>query len=154
MEFKGTKKEQRQEVERLMLIMESNHFLLPDSFSDLIELDLSNFSYKTYVGTRGKGRYIHIEITKDNEEKLTINFHGQKITTDEDVSKISAISTILNYVELIYKEKHSFENHETGIKDLKKKIRREKDTIKSAQKEIESLRNQIQGIIDVKNQQP
>ena len=108
MEFKGTKGEQRQEVVRLMLIMESNHFLLPDGFSDLIELDLSNFSYKTYVGTRGKGRYIHIEITKDNEEKLTINFHNEKITTDEDLSKISSISTILNYVELIYKEKHRY----------------------------------------------
>jgi hypothetical protein len=140
------KKEQINRLKELVSKMELNHYLLPEAFSDEIEMTFENFSYKTYVGGRGKGRYITFHIFLEDRREIQIMFRNESISTNEDIGKRFSLATILIYIELIYAEKHSFENHSEGIKPLKNKIRKEFDRITSAKKEIKSLREQIKGM--------
>ena len=145
-DMKATLKQKLERIEELISKMETNHFLLPDSWSDEVQMVLEDFSYKTYVSaprSYGDKRYINLEIYVDG--KITeIDFRGKEIKTQQTIGKKPvSVMDVLYYLEAIYKEKHSFENHDQGIRKLKEDLKGVRGYIKSYKKNEESILSQI-----------
>jgi len=142
-----TSKQKLGRIEELISKMETNHFLLPDSWSNEVQMVLEDFSYKTYVSaprSYGDKRYINLEIYVDGKIKTKIDFRGKEIQTLQTIGKKSvSVTDILYYLEAIYKEKHSFENHDQGIRKLKADLKRVRGYVKSYKEDEESILSQI-----------
>lgn len=139
------------EVMRMVKVMNGNHFLLPRTWSETIDIDLKDWSYRTYCAdtSSSESLYIHIEIHKD--EKQVVNFHFNKsdIIISTSVENNITAKDMYDYISTIYNEKHSFSEHNEGLKALRKKIRKQKSIIKSAEKEIDMLEKEVQGLKDL-----
>tara|TARA_R100000501_G_C2544943_1_gene62099 strand:- start:56 stop:316 length:261 start_codon:yes stop_codon:yes gene_type:complete len=77
-----------------------------------------DWSYRTYVSAprdyKSK-RYINIEITLPNKSLIKLDFRGLEIQVNHTIGKKAVTAKdVLYYVSEIYKEKHSFENHDDG----------------------------------------
>jgi hypothetical protein len=132
--------------------MAENSFLMPDGFSDVIDLQANDYSYKTYVGNRRlHDRYIGIYIMLDGKEITEVFFSSDgRIIVKKEVSVNLSMNKFLELVELIYNEKHSFANHNEGARKLRKSIREATQKIKSIEKEIKSYREQLDGLKHLK----
>jgi hypothetical protein len=132
--------------------MAENSFLMPDGFSDVIDLQANDYSYKTYVGNRSlRDRYIGIYIVLGGEEITEVFFSSDgRIIVKKEVSVNLSMNKFLELVELIYNEKHSFVNHNEGARKLRKSIREATQRIKSIEKEIKSYREQLDGLKQLK----
>ncbi len=135
--------------------MEQNTYLLPDGFSNEIQIMEKQETYKTYVGNRGDNRYITITYTFENQEKLEIKVRNNKIVID-DYNPFERIENleekIIYIVNSIYKEKHSFIENAEGIKSLRRKITELKRTNKYNEQEIDKIRNQIEDYLKLKKE--
>jgi hypothetical protein len=134
----------------LLSKMEQNTFLLPDGFTEVVDMMFEEWSYKTYVGKRGAGRYIIFYIYKDdpNKEIYEIVFRGEEIQIKQSIlEKSLTANKIYQFVEAIYKEKHSFEMFDDSLKTLRKDLRSKKQKKEAIEKEIQKLN---QKIIDAK----
>jgi hypothetical protein len=144
-------KELLQETLSMIDKMSQNTYLLPNGWSDKIEMSNFDWCYKTYVSesTRSKiGRYINIDIYNENNDKTNeFLIRSEKIEVSHVLGqKPIDIKTVNFYISEIFKEKHSFENHVEGVKPLKVKIKRANEQIKSYQKDIEDYKNQIEDL--------
>jgi hypothetical protein len=139
------KKEIKQSLD-LVSKMEQNTFLLPDVFSEVIDMMFEEWSYKTYVGTRGLGRYIVFYIYKDDPNKCIYEmvFRNEDIEIKQSISEVNLTANkIYQFVEAIYKEKHSFEMFDDSLKTLRKKLRYTKEQKKNIEKEIKKINQEI-----------
>ena len=139
------------ELNELINKMIKNHFLLPNSYSDKIQMLSHDFSYRTYVADNSRNvnnRYVNLEIYDISDCKIiTIAFRQNNIVEIcKDITLNFSLDKILEIVKAIYKEKHSFENHAEGIKPLKEKISLNIGRIRSLQKENEEIKLQIEGL--------
>ena len=129
--------------------MEKNTFLLPDSWTELVQLCDSPLAYKTYVGGRNANRYINIEIY--NYEKrfdgrsFAINIRKKNIEVDGDspFDKRVTAQQVHDIIAQIFKDKHSFENHNEGVRVKREKITSLTRQILTAKKEIKKLEQEI-----------
>ena len=134
--------------------MENNTFLLPDSWTDLVQMASRPFSYKTYVGGRGNDRYINIEVYLSEK-----NFNGRifAINIRKDIVSIDGYNLfgkrlspvdVHKIIKDIYVEKHSFENHNEGERAIRTKMTSLRQSIKSAKENLIKLEEQL---LDLKN---
>jgi len=126
--------------------MEQNTFLLPDAFTEVVDMMFEDWSYKTYVGTRGSGRYIIFYIYKDEPSECIyeIVFRDEEIQIKQSIlEKSLTANKIYQFVEAIYKEKHSFEMFDDSLKTLRKKLRTKKEQKKNIEKEIKKINQEI-----------
>jgi hypothetical protein len=139
-------------IEELISQMEQNHFLLPDSWSSEIQMANHDWSYKTYVSAPrnyGNKRYIVLEI-KDLDIKVT--FHLGEIKHDHVLGgKTIKPQDLLFYIEEIYKEKHSFDNHVDGKRKIREEIKILKSKIKRIEENIQGKKQELEGIENLKN---
>lgn len=135
-------------IERIS-VMEHNDYLLPQTWSDIIDMTFHDWSYKTYKGDgRGKDRYINIHIVKAGADVLVIEFRSNDsiYLIQPESTKMYKISDALDFINAIYEEKHSFENHNEGARKLRKDIREKQQRVKDYLKEIEGLKKQLTGL--------
>lgn len=149
-----SEKKVKDRLNNLVNKMAQNSFLMPDSFSDVIDLQANEYSYKTYVGTRElSGRYIIIYITLEGEDIIEVVFsRDEEIIVKKSIDVVFSLRKFLELFELIYEEKHSFSNHDEGARKLRKSIREAKGRIKTIEKEIQSYRDQLEGLKNLSNQ--
>lgn len=141
------KKEIKEDILRMITQMECNTFLLPDSWSENIQMQHKDYMYRTYVGTRGNSRYINLEKYIGNEKQLSILFRGNKIElSDGDIFKPINIKEIYNFIKEVYDELHSFKNHNEGARRIRKEISSRLQTISNAQNDIKKLKQQLEDL--------
>jgi len=137
---------------RIIKNMEGNKYLLPDSHSDWFEMATSDFRYKTYVGDRGEGkRYISIVIERPSNSYEVV-FANEEIILGEYklFGKNPSKQKVVNDVEEIYKEKHSFIEGAEGIKSLKKELSLIVGRIKNLQKDRDRKLSEIRDFNSIK----
>ena len=139
-----SKQQLKDEMLRMIGDMEANTFLLPDSFTDEIQMASRDAVYKTYVGGRGANRYIQIYYSSD-DFKVNIIFTRDKITTGEvDIlARKPSIEKVFDVVQAIYKEKHSFDDRANGVAKIRAKIRDTKKKVAEGKELIKKLEQQI-----------
>jgi len=135
------KKELKKEILKFIENMEGNTFLLPESWSEEIQMETEDFAYKTYVGGRGNGRYINIQIT--NGVEITFRKNDIFVNNEDVFSKRITPQKVYDIVSAIYKEKHSFKNHSEGERKIRKEITKNKKTIKRIKKETDDLTKRL-----------
>lgn len=132
---------------KMIINMESNTFLLPNAWSEEIQMTNKQEFYRSYVGTRGGyGRYINFEYTFESGERLSVNIRGDIISVESlDVfSQPADLKQRVSYViTSIYKEKHSFVADAEGIKNIRVKIRDLMKDKKEIDSKIANLKKQI-----------
>jgi len=148
-------KKQLEEINVLISKMEQNHFLLPDSWSDTIEMTNHEWSYRTYVAAPRNlrvDRYINIEIYVGTKKIHDINFRGNDIIIEKKLGgKSLSVTKVLFYVGEIFKEKHSFENHYQGKRKIRKEISRLNEDLRSIKKQIQSKKNELEGVKSIES---
>ncbi len=144
------KKQYLEEIDRMIKVMYQNHFLLPNSWSDTINLDEHDWSYRTYC-SRDNSMYITLEIFEDAKKVYDIKFRSNEIELNCPLGKVLKESDVYNYLKVIYDEKHSFSEHNEGIKSLRAKITQERTNIRNSNTKIEEYKNQIEGLKQLKN---
>lgn len=143
------KKQLYKEIIEMIRAMENNTFLLPDSWSELVQMASQPFSYKTYVGGRGSDRYINIEIYNTGKEyagsNFAVNLRKDIVSIDgENVfGKRLRPAQIHGLIKDIYTEKHSFENHHEGERAIRTTIADCLKTISSSRKKIKELEQRL-----------
>lgn len=143
------KKQLHKEIIEMIKGMENNTFLLPDSWTDLVQMASHPFSYKTYVGGRGNNRYINIEVylseKKFDGRAFTINIRKEIVSVDGDNlfgKRLSPVD-VHKIIKDIYVEKHSFENHNEGERAIREKMTSLRKSIKSAKDSLAKLEEQL-----------
>jgi len=131
--------------------MEQNTFLLPDSWSDSVQMTKADATYRTYVSSRGGGRYINLEY-RGRGETLNVEFRGNDIfVSNQDITKKSVTAKrLLEIVQSIYEEKHSFIESAEGIRGIREKIAQRKATIHSAKEGIKKLEVELSDLLLLK----
>ena len=125
--------------------MESNTFLLKDSWSDNVELINSDYIYKTYVGRRGDtDRYIVFEIRDKKENIVKVSFFKNNVSLEKPLELKFSIDDVIKVLEEIFNEMHSFKNHSEGLRKVKQKITEARNRIKSSEAEIKKLNAELE----------
>jgi hypothetical protein len=143
------KKELYQKSMDMIEAMEQNTFLLPESWAEIIQLSDSPLAYKTYVGGRGASRYINIEIynyeKRFDGKSFAINIRKQNIEVDGDspFGKRVTAQQVHDIIAQIFKDKHSFENHDSGVRTKREKISTLKRQIQTAKRDIAKLEQEL-----------
>lgn len=139
------KSEIKKQILEKISIMEQNTFLFPLSWSEKIEMEDYSWSYKTYnSGSKGVSRYHNIEIYNSDIKILDINFRNSNIEIIQNLDlKAITYLDVLNYVSIIFDEKHSFKNHSEGKRKIRKSINEKKQLVKNNLKEIELLEQRL-----------
>jgi len=103
------------------------------------------WSYKTYnSGSKGVSRYHNIEIYNSSSKVLDINFRNSNIEIIQNLDlKPVTYLDVLNYVSIIFDEKHSFKNHNEGKRKIRSSINEKKRFIQNTLKEIELLEQRL-----------
>jgi hypothetical protein len=143
--MKNEKSKLKDEVLSKISIMENNTFLFPISWSEKTDMVNEEWSYKTYnSGNKGLQRYHNFEIYINDKKIVDIQFRGNSIQILQDLSeKQITLKTVSFYISTIFKEMHSFKNHNEGKRDIRKKINERLSNIERLKKEIEKLRQQL-----------
>ena len=138
-------KEIKQTIIGLISTMESNTFLLPDSWSDDMQMSTRDMSYKTYVGSRGAGRYINI-VMSSPELNIEIDIRGEEITLDKMglFQKRVQPKQVLELIQAIYNEKYSFRESAEGLTKLRKEIAEKRASINRNKSELLVLQKQVE----------
>lgn len=124
--------------------MESNKFLLKDSWSETIPMMTTDYEYRTYVGQRtDKDRYINIELFKLGIQKVEILFRKKEIHISKPIDFKFDINDVFNIVESIFNEVHSFKNHDEGLRLVKSKIIDCKRSIKLEEERLVKLQQEL-----------
>lgn len=124
--------------------MESNTFLLKDSWSETIPMITTDYEYRTYVGKRtDKDRYINIELFKLGIQKVEILFRKKEIHISKPIDFKFDINDVFNIVESIFNEVHSFKNHDEGLRLVKSKIIDCKRSIKLEEERLVKLQQEL-----------
>lgn len=124
--------------------MESNTFLLKDSWSETIPMITTDYEYRTYVGQRtDKDRYINIELFKLGIQKVEILFRKKEIHISKPIDFKFDINDVFNIVESIFNEVHSFKNHDEGLRLVKSKIIDCKRSIKLEEERLVKLQQEL-----------
>ena len=124
--------------------MESNKFLLKDSWSETIPMITTDYEYRTYVGQRtDKDRYINIELFKLGIQKVEILFRKKEIHISKPIDFKFDINDVFNIVESIFNEVHSFKNHDEGLRLVKSKIIDCKRSIKLEEERLVKLQQEL-----------
>lgn len=139
------KSEIKKQILEKISIMEQNTFLFPLSWSEKIEMEDYPWSYRTYnSGHKGISRYHNIEIHVGNNKILDINFRNNNIEIVQNLDlKTVTYLDVLNYVSIIFDEKHSFKNHSEGKRKIRKTITEKTDLIKRTLAEVELLKQRL-----------
>jgi len=137
------KKNVEKEIVSLVQKMENNTFLLPDSWSSDIAMSNFDWSYKTYVGTRGCSRYININIITILCT-IEISIRSNSVFIQKPMSLKLSPENVLEYVQEIYNEKHSFKDYSEGKKSIRLKIKNLQQTIKESNDKIIKLKKELE----------
>ena len=137
-----SKKQIKKDLISIIEKMEINTYLLPESWSDEIQMATRDMSYKTYVGKRGIGRYINFVI-KSPKLNVDIDFRGDDVRVNTSIDKPIKVKEMYEAVLAIYEEKHSFIDMAEGVSNLRKQISEKRRNIETAKKEIKILEQQI-----------
>lgn len=133
--------------------MESNTFLLKDSWSDPIPMITTDYEYKTYVGHRGdKERYINIILLQLGVQKINIEFRKNTIHISKPIDFKFSIDDLFNIIESIFNEVHSFKNHNEGLRSVRAKIIDCKKSIESKEKELDRLQQELKDALILNSQ--
>lgn len=134
----------KNKILNLIRKMESNTFLLPDSWSEEIQMVSENSTYRTYVGNRGDvNRYINIEYCQD-DSIYKIEFRKEDILLEKDIFEtVNAVAKVYEIVSRIYKEKHSFKLHDKTMTKKRKLLREKIKSQKTLDNEIKKLKLEI-----------
>lgn len=145
-------KEIKQTIIGLIRTMEGNTFLLPDSWSDDMQMSTRDMSYKTYVGSRGVGRYINIVVSSP-ELNIEINVRGAEITLDKIglFQKRVQPKQVLELIQAIYNEKYSFRESAEGLTKLRKELKEKRDYINRKKSEVVVIQKQIDDYLKLNN---
>lgn len=133
--------------------MELNTYLFPVGYTQAVNMTNYEWSYRTYNnGSTGAGRYHTIEIVEEGKTILRlligndivnyIYYIGEKNLKPEEV---------LFYVNEIFKEKHSFQDSNEGLKNLRGELNALFNQKESINNDIELKRKQIEDLIKLKN---
>lgn len=144
--MRTSKKEFKKQIIEKISKMESNTFLFPKSWANMIDMIDYNWSYKTYnSGSVGINRYHNIEIHKEGIKIIDINFRSNDmITVVQDLAERQITLKDINYyITAIYDELHSFKNHNEGKRKIRKEISQKLVDIKTNQDELKVLRQQL-----------
>ncbi len=160
---KDKKLTKKQKIERIIYLirkMEQNTFLLPDSWSDTLNMISRSAHYRTYVGGRGDyGRYINIEYTKNEELYNPRQEDCYSITIRKDrvfLNKIlgetkNEIDIVLDIIEAIYKEKISFEIMDKQVAEKRLKLKELKEKIKANTEEFNKITGELKCVKNLLN---
>ena len=141
----------KKETLALVEKMEQNTFLLPDKFSDYIQMHSKDIVYKTYVGTRGADRYINFTIT-DQKNVFEIGVRNNDIQISQSIYKKRLTpKKAYEYIHDIYIEKHSFIENAEGIKSLRKELRENRKHIQELKDKNKKLEKQIKDGLSIKS---
>jgi hypothetical protein len=139
-----TKKELQADILKMIESMEGNKFLLPDSWSPEIQMATQDLLYKTYVGTRGSGRYMNIDTNKQGRI-VNIRFSGSDITVNTDVfGKPVTAREVHELVSAVYNEKHSFVESAGELVKLRQEITEKRADIRTSNKELKAQEEVLQ----------
>ena len=134
-----TKKQKIDKILNLIRRMEQNTFLLPDSWSSVVDMITRSAHYKTYVSHRGDSeRYINIEYTKNNElhnpkqeDCYSIEIRKNNIYINKRLGEVkNEVNLVFDIVEAIYKEKYSFEIMDKTVAEKRKEMKELRGRIK------------------------
>ena len=95
-------------IKELIASMEKNTFLLPDGWGNNVKMSAEIWEYRTYVGDRGKSRYIHIEIHEFGKIVIDFKFNGDDLIVSKDITNNLTVPQLEEYIQKIYDEMHSF----------------------------------------------
>ena len=141
-----TKKQAAAErVRNLIAQMEQNTFLFPKGWSDTIQMTHFEWAYRAYhAGHVGDARYHNVEIFLLGKKIMEIAFRGNKIEVQQDLSqKAVTIDEVEYYITEIYNEMHTFKNHASGVREIRKKLVDKLQSIKQLNNEVQDLKQQI-----------
>lgn len=124
--------------------METNTFLFPVGWGDIIQTSNEPWSYRMYnSGSKGKNRYHTFEIYEDAKKVLTIKFSGNNVLIDHSMKRAFTSTQVLEYVQGIWKELHSFGNHAEGMRTLRVELNKVKKEIDTKKLEAEQIQERI-----------
>lgn len=147
-----TNKQKIEKILKLVEKMEQNTFLLPESWSENMQMNSRSAHYRTYVGGRGDGRYINIEFTNNNElynpkaeDFYSITIRKNNIYLNKRLGeKRNEVEIVLDIVEAIYKEKFSFEIMSKQKFEKRKHQKELRDRIKEMVEEFEKVKSELE----------
>ena len=137
------KKNVEKEIVSLVQKMENNTFLLPDSWSSDVAMSNFDWSYKTYVGGRGCLRYINVNIIT-MLCTIEISIRSNSVFIQKPMSLKLSPENVLEYVQEIYNEKHSFKEYSEGKKSIRLKIKNLQHIIKESNDKIIKLKKELE----------
>lgn len=146
--MKNKKETIESKIISLVKKMEHNTFLLPDSWSSEIQMSNFDWKYKTYVGTRGNSRYIVFEVIFP-KGKYSFLIRGEIVEITKPISIKVSDKKLFEYIQEIYNEVHSFENHSKGVRNIRLKISENLKKIEGLREDTEKLRVRL---IDAKQE--
>lgn len=136
----------KQELLEMIKQMEQNTFLLPDNWSDYIQLKNTQEKYKSYVGKRGQERYICFEYVLEDKSIIKIKISQDSIS----VENIDIFEPLKNYrqkisyvLENIYKEVYSFSENGEELRKIRQEIGEREDRITKEKEEIKKLKQRL-----------
>lgn len=141
------KKQYYNESLKMIKAMARNTFLMPDSWSDRIELN-SWKTYKTYIDKESRNYRIYADINIWDinwKEIIKICIRQNEILLDNTniFGKIPTAKQVYEYILEIYNEKHSFIESNEGRKSVLRKIWDKNKEISNNKKQLEDLKKQL-----------
>lgn len=139
-----SKQELKDDIIRMVSLMEQNTFLLPDGWSDNIQMASCNAMYRTYVQKRGVNRYMALEYDDEKSKvRLTISRDSVGTTETNLLSKRTTVKEAHRIVSAIYNEMHSFKDGAEGKASIRKEIREKRKKISDLKAEIVALEQRL-----------
>lgn len=137
------KQEQIKEIISLVEKMEVNTFLLPESWSETVNMQDKDISYRTYVQRRGSDRYMQFEF-KGGKHDYSLNIRGDRVILDDyDFVRTVPLSRVLEDMKALYEDVKSFKSFSEGLTKLRNELARERTNLRGAKKKIEKLIEEI-----------
>lgn len=146
-----TKRQKIEKILDLLKKMEGNSFLLPDSWSEVVNMVSRSAHFKTYVGGRGFNRYINIEYVDSSEiynpkaeDRYSIEVRNDVIYLHKRLGdRKNEIDVVLDIVGAIYTEKMSFDIMATAVATKRKRLIDINVSLKSLKDEFNKIKKEL-----------
>lgn len=116
----------------------------PVGWADERYLSESEVSYKTYLADEGRNAHRAIELKIANK-KVTLTFWSDGVVLESPIASPVSAKTVLKTLQDIYTEATSTESIAEGKIKLREEIARAKSELRSKQKDIKKLENELRG---------
>jgi len=137
------KQEQIKEIISLVERMEVNTFLLPDSWSDNINMQDRDICYRTYVQRRGSHRYMQFDF-KGGKYDYSLGIRGDRvILNDYDFLRTISLSKVLDDMSAMYEDVKSFKSLSECLTKLRNELAGKRKNLQETKNDIKKLEEEI-----------